>query len=49
MKGIKAFSFLAVGVFLLVGFSNPSEAFWDNKFEQEVTKEAEAVKLVREV
>jgi rhodanese-related sulfurtransferase len=49
MKGTKVFSILVAGVFLLVGFSNPADAFWDNKFEQEVTKEAAAVKLVREV
>jgi len=49
MKGLKVFSFLVAGAFILVGFSNPAGAFWDNKFEQEVTKETEAVKLVREV
>ncbi len=49
MKGSNGFSFLMAGIFLLVGFSGPAGAFWDNKFEQEVTKEAQAVKLVREV
>lgn len=35
---------------LIVGLVSPAGAFWgENKFEKEVTKEAGAVKLVREV
>ncbi|MGD8676220.1 MAG: rhodanese-like domain-containing protein [Desulfobacterales bacterium] len=34
---------------LIVGMTSPAAAFFDNKFEKEVEKEAGAVKLVREV
>ncbi len=33
----------------LIGFAVPATAFFDNKFEKEVEKEAGAVKLVREI
>jgi thiosulfate/3-mercaptopyruvate sulfurtransferase len=39
--------FLIIG--LLAGMASPAGAFLENKFEKEVEKEAEAVKLVREV
>jgi rhodanese-related sulfurtransferase len=36
-------------VFLVAGMTAPAGAFLDNKFEKEVKKEADAVKLAREV
>ena len=34
---------------LVIGLAAPAMAFFDNKFEKEVKKEADAVKLVREI
>ena len=42
------FKFLMVSV-LVLGLASPAAALFDNKFEKEVEKEAEAVKLLREV
>lgn len=40
---------LMITLVLVLGFACPAMALFDNKFEQEVEKEAGAVKLVREV
>jgi rhodanese-related sulfurtransferase len=40
---------LMITLFLVLGFASPAMALFENKFEQEVKKEAGAVKLVREV
>ena len=40
---------LMITMVLVLGFACPAMALFDNKFEQEVEKEAGAVKLVREV
>ena len=45
----KLMSKLMIVNFLWLGLAFPAMAFLDNKFEKEVEKEADAVKLVREV
>ena len=44
----KIFTFTVIGI-LVFGLASPAGAFMENKFEKEVTKEAGAVKLLREV
>ena len=49
MHKIKSMGKLVVMGILVFGLAAPAGAFLENKFEKEVTKEAGAVKLVREV
>ena len=49
MHKIKSIGKLVVMGILVFGLAAPTWAFLENKFEKEVTKEAGAVKLVREV
>ena len=49
MRTVKLLLKLMGAAILVIGFSVPSSAFLDNKFEKEVEKETGAVKLVREV
>ncbi len=49
MRVLKLILKLMVVSVLVIGLAAPAMAFFDNKFEKEMEKEASAVKLVREV
>lgn len=49
MRKLKIMSRFIFTAILVLGSAGPAMALFDNKFEQEVEKEAGAVKLVREV
>lgn len=49
MRMSKSMLKLMIGGILVFGLVDPAAAFFENKFEKEVEKEAGAVKLVREV
>ena len=49
MRVFKLMLKLMIVSVLVIGFGVPAVAFFDNKFEKEMEKEAGAVKLVREV
>ena len=49
MRVFKLMLKLMIVSVLVIGLAAPATAFFDNKFEKEVEKEAGAVKLVREI